>query len=249
MFAGHDGGVTCGTFTRDGKFVCTGGEDGTVRVWAPKTGQCKHVFEGFSGHTDSVSCIDTSPDGDRILTGGLDGKVLLLQVSGKRLLKEFVANASSLKVGGAEDRKPTAVASAGDEVMLGEDGEEIVPTVECVGFAHNESFNWAASGGSSKLLKIWDVISGQCRTSCKHGGSVVSLKWHSSMPYITTAALDNFVRVWDARSGACVLELTGHNDLVTNIDMRTLTITSEAKPAGIIISLSCFICGSHEMFH
>lgn len=35
----------------------------------------------------------------------------------------------------------------------------------------------------------------------RHGGSVVSLKWHSSLPYVTTAALDNYVRVWDARSG------------------------------------------------
>lgn len=31
---------------QDGKLVCTGGEDGTVRVWAPKTGACKHVYEG-----------------------------------------------------------------------------------------------------------------------------------------------------------------------------------------------------------
>lgn len=191
-----------------------------MRVWAPKTGQCKHVFEGHTGHSDSVTSICSSPDGDRILSGAMDGKVMLLQISGKRVLKEFLPPPPS-KV--EEDVK------GGDEMEVTEDGEVAIPTVECVGFCQNSAFNWAASGGSSKLLKIWDLISGMCRTSCKHGGSVVALKWHSSIPYITTAALDNFVRVWDARSGACVLELTGHNDLVTNLDMRTIIIAEEAS--------------------
>lgn len=237
MFAGHDGAVTSGLFTTDGKFVVTGGEDGTVRVWAPKTGQCKHVFEGHTGHTDSVTSIACSPDGDRILSGGMDGKVMLLQISGKRMLKEFIPAAPIAKSTEGDEKKPAAGATEEGDVDGGaEDDVTPVQTVECVGFCQNTAFNWAASGGSSKLLLIWDVISGQCRTSCKHGGSVVSLKWHSALPYITTAALDNFVRVWDARSGACVLELTGHNDLVTNLDMRTITIADDrASASGILI--------------
>ena len=186
----------------DGKFAATGGEDGTVRVWAPKTGQCRHVFESHFGHHDAVSCMASSPDGDSLLSGGLDGRVLLLQISGKRLLKEFA--------------KSTPDTSKGDE--------EVVDSVECVGFSQSREFNWAASGGSSKELHVWDIVSGNCRASCVHGGSVVALKWHSSLPLITTAALDNLVRVWDARSGSCVLELSGHSDLVTNIDMKTITI-------------------------
>lgn len=38
VFSGHDGKVTCGMFSKDGKFVISGGEDGTIRVWMPKTG-------------------------------------------------------------------------------------------------------------------------------------------------------------------------------------------------------------------
>ena len=30
---------------------------------------------------------------------------------------------------------------------------------------------------------------------------MIALKWHTAHPLITTAALDNLVRVWDARSG------------------------------------------------
>ncbi|KAK1746772.1 WD40 repeat domain-containing protein [Skeletonema marinoi] len=44
VFVGHEGGVTDGVFTMDGKAIVSCGQDGTVRVWAPKKGVCKHVF-------------------------------------------------------------------------------------------------------------------------------------------------------------------------------------------------------------
>lgn len=70
VFAGHDGGVTCGCFTSDGKTVCSGGEDGTIRIWGPKTGQCKHVFDGYNGHEATVTTIcSASYDEDLLLTG------------------------------------------------------------------------------------------------------------------------------------------------------------------------------------
>ena len=69
VFAGHDGGVSCGCFTKDGNVVCSGGEDGTVRLWAPVTGKCKHTFEGHFGHEGMVTCLASSSDGDLLLSG------------------------------------------------------------------------------------------------------------------------------------------------------------------------------------
>lgn len=43
VFVGHEGGVTAGAFTPDGKWVVSVGQDGTCRVWAPKTGDRKSV--------------------------------------------------------------------------------------------------------------------------------------------------------------------------------------------------------------
>lgn len=69
VFAGHDGGITCGGFTGDGGSVFTGGEDGTVRLWAPKTGKCRHVFEGHFGHEGVVTCCVSSANGEMLLSG------------------------------------------------------------------------------------------------------------------------------------------------------------------------------------
>jgi WD40 repeat protein len=73
-----------------------------------------------------------------------------------------------------------------------------------------------------KNLKIWDIVSGACRSVCVHNGSVVALKWHKTLPVICSAALDNIVRIWDARNGSMLLALSGHRDLVTNFEVSTV---------------------------
>lgn len=76
VFAGHDGRVSCGVFSKDGKQVVTGGDDGTVRIWNPKTGACRHVFEGHFAHSASVTCL-ADLDSDCIMSGSEDGSVRL----------------------------------------------------------------------------------------------------------------------------------------------------------------------------
>ena len=83
-------------------------------------------------------------------------------------------------------------------------------------------------------MKIWDYINGTCRSVCQHNGSVVSLQWHTSLSIVSTAALDNIIRVWDARSGTILSEsmimlpiLSSNNDdNIVNIDNSTDAIVS-----------------------
>ena len=86
----------------------------------------------------------------------------------------------------------------------------------------NEPILLPSTTGMDKTLKVWDTVSGGLRSTCLHGGSVVSLQWHSKLPVLCTAALDNSVRLWDARNGAMLKEFTGHRDLVTSIDMKPI---------------------------
>lgn len=53
VFAGHQGPVTSGGFTLDGKVVVsTGGEDDcSLRVWNPKTGECQFNINGHNFHS------------------------------------------------------------------------------------------------------------------------------------------------------------------------------------------------------
>lgn len=191
----------------------------------------------------------------------------LYQLSGKRLLQTFIhsarldadATAAAAAAASVDRANMRTVREADNEMEDGEDGDldagegagydsdegeerlDAVLGVECVGFANGE-WKFVASGGMDKTLKVWDTMTGVVRCTCMHGGSVVALVWHSSLPLIATAALDNVVRIWDARNGALLQELTGHNDLVTSIDMVPITSENRIDGTGdatdMIISVS-----------
>lgn len=69
---------------------------------------------------------------------------------------------------------------------------------------------WYLSGGMDGNLKIWDLGNYSCRHICQHDGGIVRLEWHDWLPLVYTACTDGVVRLWDARSGQCLSELSGH---------------------------------------
>ncbi len=64
---GHTGGVTSLGWSFDGKWLASGSEDRTVRLWNPVTGESLHVLEG---HAQTVRNVLFSPDSRTVVSGG-----------------------------------------------------------------------------------------------------------------------------------------------------------------------------------
>lgn len=233
VFVGHEcngegGGVTAGCFTPDGKFGLTIGMDGTMRIWAPRTGVCRHVFKfhnddngGLYQQDEEVmkglTClaVDGGQDGQLAIAGGEDGSAHVVHLQGKKIvasLRHFdasqknVNNKSGMAVEGEENE---------DDIM--------VTSVEAVGFASKTvNPNWVATGGSDGKLKVWDLTfdGGQCRQTCEvtdnDTGGVTRLMWHPNQPLIIASYSDAAIRLWDARNGNLVHTLTGGTSSTEN---------------------------------
>jgi WD40 repeat protein len=75
-FAGHAGHVNCVTFSPDGKFLISGGDDKVVRVWDATTGKERRVLK----HEDTVYAVAFGPDGKRLASASWDKTVKVWQL-------------------------------------------------------------------------------------------------------------------------------------------------------------------------
>lgn len=69
---GHSSEMTCISYSPDGQYIATGGEDSKVKLWNTQSGFC---FVTFSDHTSGVTAVQFSRNKKFLVSCSLDGTV------------------------------------------------------------------------------------------------------------------------------------------------------------------------------
>eukprot|EP00559_Dactyliosolen_fragilissimus_P008030 CAMPEP_0184870004 /NCGR_PEP_ID=MMETSP0580-20130426/36134_1 /TAXON_ID=1118495 /ORGANISM="Dactyliosolen fragilissimus" /LENGTH=528 /DNA_ID=CAMNT_0027371871 /DNA_START=42 /DNA_END=1625 /DNA_ORIENTATION=- len=187
VFVGHEcftesGGVTAGCFTPNGKLAVTVGMDGTMKVWAPKTGLCRHTFKlisnedaGMGGIEDAgmggLTCMDVDggQDGQLAIAGGDNGNAYVVHIQGKKLVATL-RHFDALAPGTTSQPPRNGMGLENSDDMSEGDPMTLMISVESVKFAPKAiNPNWVATGGIDGRVKIWDLShgdGGQSRQVC-----------------------------------------------------------------------------------
>lgn len=239
VFVGHESSVSCGSFSPDGKWALTCSADSTLRLWAPRTGICKHVFRFAPISSQQPSAGLTTMD----VNGGIDGNLVIV---GAEDGMAHVCHIGTKKI--VASLRHYELPSSLDD--YNEDGAtaDLPLSVEAVAFAPSTvNPNWCATGGVDGVVKIWDlsVGSGQCRQTCRPPslpreqqpmseqqnsneisnnstlviGGITRLRWHPTLPLIITASTSGSINLWDARNGALLSNLTGSTEVVNDVNV------------------------------
>ncbi|GAQ85941.1 hypothetical protein KFL_002620080 [Klebsormidium nitens] len=91
-FMMHDDAVLSLDISRDSEIVASGSQDGKIKVWRLRTGQCLRRFE--RAHSQGVTSLAFSRDGSQLLSSSFDATARVHGLKSGKMLKEFRGHTS-----------------------------------------------------------------------------------------------------------------------------------------------------------
>ena len=218
----HGARIWSVAISKDGRFLASAGENGSLMLWNP-TSITK--LRTFNGHTDVVSGVCFSGDGKQLVSGGWDRTVKTWEVDTGREIRTFSGHQRRvLCVCFSPDGKHLASGSADQTVIIWDaaTGEAIhklrghTDDVTCVTFLSDGKH--LASGSWDKTVRIWDATTGkELNTFTGHNSRITCITFGPDGNLMATAGADRAIKVWEITTGKEVNQLRKQNSEITSI--------------------------------
>lgn len=239
----HTNDVTCATFSPDGKYVLTGSDDETLRLWDAGTRREIRKFEKPMSNITCTSFAAFAQSGGYSIAGCDNGCVYFWITQTGNL-------AATWKMG--DDVLCIAASSSGEFLLVGgkkklgavlvdiKTGEVVRKfrghTDDVRSIAFSPDGKSCVTASDDKTARVWEIESGVCLRVLKgHTDYVRAAAFSPDGEFVVTASDDKTVRLWRVSTGAAIRSFTGHSDYVRAVayspDGRYILTGSDDKTA------------------
>lgn len=205
-FRGHSGSVQSVAISPDGKFVLSGGDDRTMRLWSVETGE---EVRRFDGHEGWVSAVAFSPGGSGAASGNYDRIVRLWDLRTGHELHRLTDNRlavvrlafspdGSRLLSAGEDRSVILWDAATGRFLHRLEGH--AGPVQAVAFSPDGRY--ALSAGNDRTVRVWGLNEGrEVRCLRGHTHVVDDVVISPDGRFALSGGQDRTARLWDWRAG------------------------------------------------
>ncbi len=220
--AGHSSTVQSVAFSSDGRFIVSGSDDKSVKLWSVEQKKLLHTFEG---HSSGVLSVAFSPDGKFIVSGSWDKSIKLWSVEQQKLLHTFEGHSSTVYsvafsidgrfiVSGSED-KSIKLWSVKQKKLLHTFGGHS-DEVRSVAFSHDGRF--IVSGSDDNSIKLWSVEQQRhLHTFEERSNDVNSVAFSSDGMFIVSGSDDKSIKLWSVEQKKLLHTFEGHSNDVNSV--------------------------------
>lgn len=218
----HVGEVKCLAFSPDGRFLASGSDDKTIRLWNPLTGE---GMATYTGHGDLVRALHWNGEG-LLVSSSKDGTVRLWNTRTGSAVRSFSGHSGYVR-SAAISPDGSRVYSCGDDKTLrvyDAASGETLRTVRDFSEPQNSlvlspSGDRLAVVGDDKALRVYDTATFRqiFQKASIHGGWIWMVTWSPDGALLATASEDKTVKIWSAEDGSPVSTYNGFTSAVNTV--------------------------------
>lgn len=217
-FEGHSGEINSVAFMPNGRFIGSGGSDGTVRGWNLRTGE---PVGTLPGPQDRINCVAFSQDERFLAAGGFDKTVRVWKMPSGEPLHSFKHSEWVWSITISPDGKILASGGADKKIKLWSlETDELVRTLDghshwVLSVAMSADGRTLVSGGADGTARVWEVNTGRILRKFEHQDWVCSVCISPDGRNIVGGCEDGVIKVW----GEVSHEIDGHTGTVSSVTM------------------------------
>lgn len=258
---GHYFDMNTLSYSSDGQYIATGGDDGKIKIWNTVSGFC---FVTFSEHSSAISAVEFAKQGQVLFSASLDGTVRAFDLVRYRNFRTFTSPSpvqfSSLAV---DDSGEVVAAGSTDsfqifmwsvqtgkllDVLSGHEGP-------VSSLAFSPAGNILASGSWDKSVRLWNVFDrSHAVEPFSMSADVLALAFRSDGKELAASSLDGQIIFLDVSQGKQTNLIEGRKDIAGGRKADDRQAASNSSSSKSFNSLaysadgSCLLAGGNSKY-